>query len=73
MKATLEFNLDEEKIEYDTMMKGGDYYAALCDIGSLIKLFDDKFECLADEKAVNLYEEFRTAFWEAVTDRNIEL
>ncbi len=73
MKAILKFNLDEEREEYDLMMKAKDYSLALWDIQNLVKVFEDKFECFADAKAVELYEEFRTAFWEAITDRNIEM
>lgn len=73
MKAILEFNLDEEREEYDTMMKARDYSLALWDIQNLVKCFDDKFECIESSSAVKLFEEFRTAFWEAITDRGIEL
>ena len=55
------------------MMKGGEYYSALHDISNLVRVFTDKFECFTDDKAIELFEEFRTAFVEALTDRNIEV
>lgn len=73
MKAILEFNLDEEQEEFDTMLKAKDYAAALWDLRSLVKLFEDKFDVLENESARQLFEEFRVAFWEAISDRSIEL
>ena len=73
MKAILEFDLSEEREEYETMMKGKDYSMALWDIQNLVKVFSDKFECFTDEKSIELFEEFKSAFWEAISDRHIEL
>lgn len=73
MKAILEFNLEEEREEYETMMKARDYYSALLDISNLVKTFEDKFSCLSGSSAVELFDEFKTAVFEAVTERNIEL
>lgn len=73
MKATLEFDLTEEKQEYENMIKGGDYYSALWEIMGMLKVYEEKFDFLNHEPSVKLWEGFVKEFWEEMRDRRIEL
>jgi hypothetical protein len=71
MKATLEFNLPEDQIEFDFATQGGNMHAALWEISQeLRKLW--KYEELSDQEW-KMVERIRDKFYEILDDHQIKL
>lgn len=71
MKAILKFNLPEENEEFNTALKGIDYYCALVDISVWLKQ-KLKYEELNEEES-KIYEKFQQAFNEVLEENKVDL
>lgn len=71
MKATLEFNLPEEREEYGLCNQASSLHCALWDFAQFLR-GKIKYETLTEEQYA-VYEEVRTKFYETLADHNLEL
>ena len=75
MKATLEFNLPEDRIEFNRHNKSLDMACALFDILQLRKKCCNRLDCI-DDKTINAYEGvgmMSEAIAEVLEDYNINI
>ena len=72
MKATLEFNLPEDKIEWENVVKADDMYAALWDICQDLRV-RWKYHEYQTEEEFAIVESIRDKFYEILNDHNISL
>jgi hypothetical protein len=71
MKATLEFNLPEDQIEFDFATQGSNMYSALWDISQELRKLS-KYEELSDQEW-KMVERIRDKFYEILDDHQIKL
>lgn len=71
MKATLEFNMPEDQVEFDFAIQGGKMYSALWDISQELRTLW-KYEELSDEE-FKMVERIRDKFYEILNDSQISL
>lgn len=69
MKAILEFNLPEERIEYHVANRGGDYLACLEEIISHYRA-KQKYE---DGSLTITYDDLYQQLWAFLAERNIDV
>jgi hypothetical protein len=70
MKATLEFNLPDEKEEFETATRAGRYVSALWHIGQNLRQKIKHGQLTEQEYKV--YEEVRDMFWGALRDEGVD-
>ena len=71
MKATLEFNMPEDQVEFDFAIQGSKMYSALWDISQeLRKIW--KYEELSEEE-FKMVEKIRDKFYEILDENQIKL
>jgi len=74
MKATLEFNLPEDKAEFKLAQQAGDWkricYEACNELRNKIKHFDPKTD--KDEGKLEAYEEIRDFVWHWLNEENLD-
>lgn len=71
MKATLEFNMPEDQVEFDFAVHGGKMYSALCEISQELRTLW-KYEELSDEE-FKMVEKIRDKFHEILDEHQIKL
>lgn len=71
MKAILEFNLPEEKSDFDLCNQATSLHCALWDFSQFLR-GKIKYEDLTEEQHA-IYEEVRAKFYEILNDHNVEL
>ena len=71
MKATLEFNMPEDQVEFDFAVHGGKMYSALWDISQELRAIW-KHEELSDEE-FKMVERIRDKFHEILDENQIKL
>ena len=71
MKATLEFNMPEDQVEFDFAVHGGKMYSALWDISQELRAIW-KHEELSNEE-FKMVERIRDKFHEILDDHQIKL
>ena len=71
MKATLEFNMPEDQVEFDFAMQGSKMYSALWDISQELRTLW-KYEELSDEEW-KMVERIRNKFHEILNENQIKL
>ena len=71
MKATLEFNMPEDQVEFDFAMQGSKMYSALWDISQELRTLW-KYEELNDDEW-KMVERIRDKFYEILDDNQIKL
>jgi hypothetical protein len=67
MKATLEFNLPEDREEYEMHTQASDLYLAISDLQSMIRQID-RYE---DKREISI-ETIRKKFWETLRERKVD-
>lgn len=68
MKSILEFNLPEDKDDFDMAVKAPNYYNALWDLSNKIRGLD-KYE---DKESITI-DELRKLFYDTLEDNDIQL
>lgn len=71
MKATLEFNLPEDKIEWDNAVRADAMYASLWDLSQELRTLW-KYEELNDDEW-KMVERIRDRFYDILSDNQINL
>ena len=71
MKATLEFNMPEDQVEFDFAVQGGKMYSALWDISQELRTLW-KYEELKQEEW-DMVERIRNKFYEILDENQIKL
>ena len=71
MKATLEFNMPEDQVEFDFAMQGSKMYSALWDISQELRTLW-KYEELNEEEW-KIVERIRDKFYEILDENQIKL
>lgn len=71
MKATLEFNMPEDQVEFDFAVHGGKMYSALWDVSQELRTLW-KYEELSEEE-FKIVERIRNKFYEILDDHQIKL
>ena len=71
MKATLEFNMPEDQVEFDFAVQGSKMYSALWDISQELRTLW-KYEELSDEEW-KMVERIRNKFHEILDENQIKL
>ena len=66
MKITMEYDLPDDDYLYETAVKAGDYYGALCDLQSIIR----ELYKYSERESIPI-EELHTTYYEILNDHNI--
>lgn len=69
MKGTLEFDLYEERHEFETAVNAGRLLSALCELSRMLRS-KIKYEDLSEVEA-GIWEEVREKFWDIVRDEEV--
>jgi hypothetical protein len=72
MKATLKFNLPEDKHEWDNAVKADDMYAALWDLSQELRTMW-KYQEYKTEEEYAIVDSIRDKFYEILNEHSINL
>jgi len=72
MKATLTYNLEDEKVAFEQALSGGDYYMALSEFKTYIETkYENKY--YPNDQCLREYEEIKNEFQRILTSCQINL
>ena len=72
MKATLEFNLPEDKVDFDLALQGSDWKHVCWEMDQLLRKRIKYDESLSEEQ-LRVYEGVREEFWKFMNENNVDL
>ena len=72
MKATLEFNLPEDKSDFNLAIKGSDWWHVCWQMDQYLRKRVKYDEGLTEEQ-LEVYEDLRGEFWKFMKDNNVDL
>ena len=72
MKAILEFNLPEDKVDFDLALQGSDWKHVCWEMDQLLRKRVKYDEGLTEEQ-LEVYEDMRGEFWRMMKENNVDL
>ncbi len=72
MKAILEFNLPEDKVDFDLALQGSDWKHVCWEMDQYLRKRVKYDEGLTEEQ-LEVYEDLRGEFWKFMKDNNVDL
>ena len=72
MKAILEFNLPEDKVDFDLALQGGDWKHVCWEMDQYLRKRVKYDEGLTEEQ-LEVYEDMRGEFWRMMKENNVDL
>ena len=72
MKAILEFNLPEDKVDFDLALQGGDWKHVCWEMDQYLRKRVKYDEGLTEEQ-LEVYEDLRGEFWRMMKENNVDL
>jgi len=72
MKAILEFNLPEDKVDFDLALKGSDWKHVCWEMDQYLRK-RVKYDDGLTEEQLEVYEDMRGEFWRMMKENNVDL
>ena len=72
MKAILEFNLPEDKVDFDLALQGSDWKHVCWEMDQYLRKRVKYDEGLTEEQ-LEVYEDMRGEFWRMMKENNVDL